>query len=213
MSTPFEIFRSPITLRRPINGLYVNGLWQDGSSATLSTDLITGNTISVTLSDTTTYSIPFTTSSANTLSLLQIALLNDPNILSVSLTGTNDRIITIVAVQPMYLYISSFTVTGGSSQPTVTILNSPTLIPITASIQPLDGEEMEMIPEARRERELYKMFTSFQVNTLTMENPDQVMFFGKVFEVFEVKPWQNTAVLWPVQNYCYYVMRIQPLTP
>ena len=213
MSTPFEIFRSQITLLRPINGFYVNGLWQDGSSGTLSTDLITGNTINLTLSDSTTYTIPFTTSSANTLALLQAALLVDPNVLSVSLTGTNGRVITIVPVQPTYLYITSFTVTGGMSQPTVTILNSPTIIPITASIQPLSGEEMVMLPEARREKEIYKMFTSFQVHTLTDENPDQVQFFGKTFEVYEVKPWQNTVVLTPVQNYCYYVMRIQPLAP
>ena len=70
---------------------------------------------------------------------------------------------------------------------------------------------MELLPEARREREVYKMFTSYPIQTVGTENPDQVMFFGKVFEVYEVKPWQNTLVLTPVQNYCYYVQRLQPL--
>lgn len=116
--TPFEIFRSPITLRTFLVGSYINGRWVEGS---------------------------FTDSA------------------------------------------------------------------ITASIQPLKGEELLMLPEDRRESESYKMYTSTRVQTLTDKNPNQVIFFSKTFEVIQVFPWQNTAIFYPVQHYKYICMRLNPL--
>lgn len=116
--TPFEIFRSPITLRTFAVGSYVNGRWVEGSH----TDAI-----------------------------------------------------------------------------------------ITASIQPLVGEEMQLVPEDRRETETFKMYTSAVINTITDANPDQVIFNGKTFVVLQVFPWQNTSVFFPVQHYKYICMRLQPL--
>ena len=83
---------------------------------------------------------------------------------------------------------------------------------ITASIQPLIGEELELIPEDRRERESFKMYTSTVIQTLTDANPNQVLFNGKVYEVIQVFPWQNTSVFFPVQHYKYICMRLQPLS-
>lgn len=119
MSTPFEIFRSPITLRTFTVGSYVNGRWVEGS---------------------------FTDS------------------------------------------------------------------PITASIQPLIGEELQELPEDRRGTESYKMYTSSVIQTITDANPNQVLFHGKTFEVIQVFPWQNTSIFFPVQHYKYICMRLQPLT-
>lgn len=116
--TPFEIFRSPVTLRRFAVGSYVNGRWVEGS------------------------------------------------------------------------YVDST---------------------ITASIQPLVGEELQMLPEDRREQESYKMYTSTIVQTITTANPDQVLFRGKKFEVIQVFPWQNTSIFFPVQHYKYICMRLDPL--
>lgn len=213
MTTPFEFFRTPITLLRNVNGSYVNGLWEDGPSALLSAVLVTGNVVNITLNGITLAPIPFTTDSLTTLGLIQAALAAQPNINYVSLSGVNSLDIMVVPVIPFQATIDSFTITGGASQATVTLTQSPNPIPITASIQPLTGEELEMLPEARREKEIYKMFTSFQVQTLTDENPDQVQFFSKTFEIYEVKPWQNNANFTIINHYCYYVMRLQPLAP
>ena len=210
MTTPFEIFRTPITLRSSVNGSYVNGLWQDGSSVLLGGNLVTGNIISMSLNGVPLANVDFLTDTPTTMAILQAEILLQPNIFDCTFTGLT---LMIVPVIPFLAVIDYFDITGGASQPSVTVTQSPILSTITASIQPLSGEEMLELPEARREKEVYKMFTSTQVNTVTSENPDQVQFFGKVFEIYEVKPWQNTSVLWPVQNYCYYVMRLQPLAP
>ena len=210
MSTPFEIFRTPIQLRSNVNGSYVNGLWQDGPSIILGGDLITGNVINMTLNSVVLSPVTFTTNTATTLALLQAEIIAQPNIVDCTISGLT---IMVVPLIPNLAVVNSFVISGGASQPSVSIASSPVISTITASIQPLTGEEMLMLPEARREREIYKMFTSYPVQTVGTENPDQVMFFNKVFEIYEVKPWQNTIVLTPVQNYCYYVQRLQPLAP
>lgn len=119
MSTPFEYFRSPITLRRPSPGSYVNGRWVEGA----------------------------TTDST-----------------------------------------------------------------ITASIQPLTGEDMQSLPEARRESEAYNMFTSTQVRTVqeagSNQNSDRILFGGKEFEVHQVHTWQNNANFTIVNHYRYFILRI-----
>jgi|GEM_PF-1730130 len=119
MSTPFEFFRTPITLRRPNPGTLVNGRWVEGA------------------------------------------------------------------------YVDS---------------------EITASIQPLTGEDMQELPEARRESEGYNMYTSTQVRTVqeagSNQNADRVLFFGKEFEVHQVRPWQNNTNFTIVNHYRYFILRI-----
>lgn len=119
MSTPFEYFRSPVTLRRPAPGSYVNGRWVEGA----------------------------TTDST-----------------------------------------------------------------ITASIQPLTGEDMEELPEARRESEGYNMYTSTQVRTVqeagSNQNADRIVFNGKEYEVHQVRPWQNNTNFTIVNHYRYFILRI-----
>ena len=112
MTTPFEYFRTPITLRRLASGSYVDGLWVEGA---------------------------------------------------------------------------------------------PTDSTITASIQPLSGEDMKSLPEARRQSEGYNMFTSTQVKTVedagSDQNADKIVFSGKEYEVYQVKPWQNNTNFTLVNHY------------
>jgi len=119
MSGPFEFFRSPITLRRPAVGSYVDGVWIEGA----------------------------TTDST-----------------------------------------------------------------ITASIQPLTGEDMQELPEGRRESEGYKMYTSTQVRTVqgagSNQNADRVVFKAKEYEVHQVNPWQNNSNFSVVNHYKYFILRI-----
>lgn len=120
MSSPFEYFRSPITLRRPDAGSWVDGRWTSAGTVT----------------DTT----------------------------------------------------------------------------ITASIQPLTGEEMQELPAGRRLSEAYKMYTSTQVRTVqdagSNQNADRVVFNGKEYEIHEVNPWQNNTNFSIVNHYKYMILRI-----
>lgn len=214
--TPFEFFRTPIQIRRFTDGFYLNGIWQEGSQVTLSADLITGNLVHITLNGVALTNIPFTVSSLNTLSLIQAALAAQPNVLRVDLTGTNNRTITVVPLQPNLSVISVFTVTGGASQPSITISNSPTIIAATASVQPLQGKEVQLVPEGRRDRESYTMYTSTQIMGVTTQNPDQVTvlkgpFTGFVFEVISINDWQNNSNFNVVNHYKYIALRLAPL--
>jgi len=116
MSSPFEIFRTPVTLRRFQSGGYTNGRWTDGS------------------------------------------------------------------------FVDSA---------------------ITSSIQPLKGEEMQELPEGRRDSEGYKLYTSTLINTITSVNPDLILFFGKTFEAIQVFPWQNNINFGFVNHYKYLVLRLE----
>lgn len=68
---------------------------------------------------------------------------------------------------------------------------------IGASVQPLRGKEMELLPEARRESQAYKLYTDtqlFTVDTSSSENPDRVQINGTWHEVLIVEDWQNDVI-------------------
>ena len=68
---------------------------------------------------------------------------------------------------------------------------------IEASVQPLRGKEMELLPEGRRESQAYKLYTGtqlFTVKTSPTNNPDQIQIDSNWFEVLIVEPWQNTII-------------------
>ena len=77
-----------------------------------------------------------------------------------------------------------------------------TLIIITASIQPTTGEEMLSLPEGRRDKKTYSLFTSTDINVIVGgANPDQVLIFGERYEVVRVEPWQNRPTVFGIINH------------
>lgn len=215
MSTPFEFFRTPIIIRRFTDGFYLNGIWQEGSQITLSGNFVAGNIINITINSVALVPINFTTSQLVTLNLIRAALLLQPGIQDVVFSDGN-LVISIVPTPPNLSSLTVFTVTGGASQPNITISNSPTLIQSTASIQPTNGDEVQLIPEGRNDRETFKMYTSTQIFPLTTQNPDQVEvlkapFTGRIFEVIQLYEWQNNANFNIVNHYKYLAMRLHPL--
>lgn len=217
--TPFEIFRTPIQIRRFTGGFYLDGFWQDGTNIKLSSVLVTGNVVSMTYNAVILSPITFTTSLAVTMALIQTELLLQPNVYSVDISADNLNI-TIVPLAGTLSVFTVFTVTGGATQPTVTNSNSPTIINATASVQPTSGSEIMMLPEARREKESFKFYTSteiFGINSqIPNQNPDQVMvlkvpFTGIIFEVFNINEWQNNQNFDIINHYKYLAMRLAPL--
>jgi len=84
---------------------------------------------------------------------------------------------------------------------------------ITASIQPTSGEEMLSLPEARRNKKTYALFTSTKINLLLpLKNPDQINIFGERYEIIQVEPWQNNAVIFGIVNhYKFYAQKFEAI--
>lgn len=79
---------------------------------------------------------------------------------------------------------------------------------IKASVQPATAEEMESLPEARRNLGVYKLYTDTQLQNLleNANNPDIVVIGGHDYEIMRCEPWQNNIV----NHYKALAARVQP---
>ena len=214
-ASPFEVFRTPIIIRRFTQGFYFNGIWQEGSQVILSAVVSSGNQISMMLNGVALAPVVFNISVAQTMAILQAEILSQPNIEEVDISP-DFLTITIVPTVPNLSVVNVFNITGGASQPIITIANSPLLINATASVQPTKGKEVMLVPEGRRDQETYKMYTSTQIFGVDTQNPDQIQilkapYFPTVFEVIKIDEWQNNPNFNIVNHYKYICMKLQPL--
>lgn len=67
-------------------------------------------------------------------------------------------------------------------------------VAITASVQPLTPKEMESLPEGRRTKQAFKLFTDTELKTVETQNPDRITLFGSNFEVLSIAPWRNDVI-------------------
>lgn len=68
---------------------------------------------------------------------------------------------------------------------------------IEASIQPVSGSDLMLLPENRREEELLKLYTNIQLIGAVKGNStncDIVEINGIDYEVVKVFPWQNSVI-------------------
>lgn len=65
---------------------------------------------------------------------------------------------------------------------------------INASVQPVRGLEMEMLPEGRRNTQSVKIYTNVKLNTVEDKNPDHLQAFGYDFEILSVEPWASNVI-------------------
>lgn len=213
--TPFEVFRTPLTLYRYSDGHYVNGRWIDGSMVTMSTAMISGNILNLGLNlngTITGYVQSFSISQENTMNQLRNGLILFPSIQDVILSD-DFLSFTIISSTNSYVKITHANMSGGITRPTTTFSNSPESMVITASIQPTTGEDMQMVPEARRDQKTYKLYTSTYVRTVEQQNPDQIVIFNQRYELMQVLPWQNNSNFIPVNHFKFIAMIIDQLIP
>ena len=71
------------------------------------------------------------------------------------------------------------------------IPGTPKKFHVLASVQPLTPYEMQSLPEGRRARAAYTLFSDSHLQTVTDNNPDTLVIDGLVFEVLSVAPFQN----------------------
>ena len=62
------------------------------------------------------------------------------------------------------------------------------------SVQPTSPDDMEMLPEGRRERRAYTLFGDDSLQGVGTDNPDLVQIDGEWYEVSAVQEWRNTLI-------------------
>lgn len=68
-------------------------------------------------------------------------------------------------------------------------------ITISASVQPVAGIDLELLPEGRRTSMSVKIYTDVALQTATSTtNPDVLHAFGHEFEITSVMPWQSNVI-------------------
>lgn len=65
---------------------------------------------------------------------------------------------------------------------------------IKCSVQPLSGRELMNLPEGRRNRESFNLFTSTKLNTVEDRNPDKIVVLGDTYEVVNCERWRNQII-------------------
>ncbi|MFC3227334.1 hypothetical protein ACFOGJ_08845 [Marinibaculum pumilum] len=64
---------------------------------------------------------------------------------------------------------------------------------IMASVQPATPEDMQSLPEGRRNMAAYRLYTSTELRSSEDDetNPDRVTLFNDDYEITQVGRWQN----------------------
>ena len=66
---------------------------------------------------------------------------------------------------------------------------------IHSSVQPAKNNEIQSLPEGRREREAYTLYSSDDLVSLKeSKNPDQVLLYGDWYEVTSKQKWNNNII-------------------
>lgn len=92
---------------------------------------------------------------------------------------------------------------GGGFVKGVWVEGSEASITILASIQPTSPTDMESLPEGRRNRKAFRLYTNVKLNDLSTENPDTAEIDGKDYEITAEMQWQNEVI----NHYKYIVTK------
>lgn len=69
---------------------------------------------------------------------------------------------------------------------------------IQASVQPIKGlsdNEMQSIPEARRQSGMYRIYTNTELLPSGLnEQPDRAVIFSEEYEVYVINKWDNNVI-------------------
>ena len=77
---------------------------------------------------------------------------------------------------------------------------TPVTFQIKSSIQPLRGEDMESLPEARRKKATYKIYPEIidksflPLGTVDEDNPDELIIYGRTYEIYRLENCANDLI-------------------
>jgi hypothetical protein len=74
-----------------------------------------------------------------------------------------------------------------------------------ASIQPTSERAVLALPEGRREKKSFTLYSDTSLVSLGQaQNPDRVILFGEEYEVIKKEEWQNNVI----NHYKYIVVKV-----
>lgn len=83
---------------------------------------------------------------------------------------------------------------------------TPNLVTIYGSVQPVSGQELNVLPEGLRTRETVKIYTDSELNTAEVsQRPDRLEWRGKVYEIAMKSPYQSGVI----NHFKYYATKVQ----
>lgn len=100
--------------------------------------------------------------------------------------------------------LTAYNLTGGQYTKGRWVGVTPNQFTFKASVQPMVGRELEMLPEGRRHSQSYFLFTDSLLQTVEGQNPDIVIIDNEQHEVFQRQNWQNKII----QHYRYIVYKL-----
>jgi hypothetical protein len=72
----------------------------------------------------------------------------------------------------------------------VKVAGATSNVSIVASVQPLSGRDLQVLPEGQRADETLVLYTATQLFTRTpSQAPDSISIDGSTYEVFKVETW------------------------
>jgi hypothetical protein len=78
-------------------------------------------------------------------------------------------------------------------------------VTIQASVQPTSEREVLALPEGRREKKSFTLYSDASLISLGQaQNPDRVILFGEEYEVIKKEEWQNNVI----NHYKYIVVKV-----
>lgn len=114
-------------------------------------------------------------------------------------------------MSPFNVFRKDFTVKrppNGSYNAGEYVQGSGVVFTVKASAQPATTEDMQSLPEARRQLGAYRLYseTKFQSLVEGVSNPDVIVIDGDDYEVAQVQPWKNGLI----EHYKAIAVRVQP---
>lgn len=86
---------------------------------------------------------------------------------------------------------------------------APQTLTVTASVQPASPTDLEVLPEGRRGRKAFKVYTSSTLRESDQQNggqPDRIRIAGQWYEVAHVQRWENNLI----NHHEVLVVRVDP---
>ena len=72
-------------------------------------------------------------------------------------------------------------------------------IPFTGTFQPASGKELEILPEGKRSKSIYKIFANLNNNFTSFDDlkqleADNIIYDGMIYQVIKVEKWNNGLI-------------------
>jgi hypothetical protein len=109
-------------------------------------------------------------------------------------------------------YTGTYKVTrtgGGSFTNGVYALGTTSTFDITASIQPVTGRDLQVLPEGQHANETKVVYTTTELKTRDPSNAgDKITINGEAWEVFRVERWEAFGLNLSGDHYRAFVSRL-----